>query len=123
MEPKGYVRCKHEFVATKLWPDNKYSFIDGIEDLEKAYKEALAGKQVIVLDISVDNAAYLVYAKTSTGQPFIWTIEKDDTENGSFMPLKWKFGVLMPANITPIEEFRYLAEHLSDIDSKKYQKP
>jgi len=122
MDPKGFVLCKREFIATKMWPDKKYSF-EGSIDLEKEYKEALAGKQVMVIEISNDNECYMVYAKTSKGDPFIWSIEKADTVEGSFMPLKWKDGILMRADLSPIEEFRYLAEHLSEIDSKEYKKP
>lgn len=112
MEPKGYVLINHEFTATKLWPGKQLSLSEGWIDLEKIYKEALAGKLALVLDIGgPNNDSYLVQGTCEQQGDFIWSIEKADTREGSFMPIKWKFGILMPANLSPVEEFAYLANH------------
>jgi hypothetical protein len=110
MEPKGNVWIKNEFTATKIWPSPQINFLTGeTTDLEKEYKEALAGKMVTVMDIAVDGSGYLVIAKTKSGVDFIWTIEKEDTRG--FIPIIKKNGVLMPAGLSPMEEFKYMMEH------------
>jgi len=110
MEPKGNVWIKTEFKATTIWPSPHFNFLTGeTTDLEKEYKEALAGKLVTVMDIAVDGSGYLVIAKTKSGVDFIWMIEKEDTRG--FIPVIKKNGVLMPAGLSPIEEFKYMAEH------------
>jgi hypothetical protein len=110
MEPKGNVWIKNEFTATTIWPNPQFNFLTGEEiDLEKEYKEALAGKLVVVMDIAVDGSGYLVLGKTKQGGDFIWMIEKEDTRG--FIPVIKKNGILMPAGLSPIEEFKYMAEH------------
>lgn len=110
MEPKGNVWIKTEFTATKIWPNPQFNFLTGeTTDLEKEYKEALAGKLVTVMDIAVDDSGYLVLGRTKGGMDFIWMIEKEDTRG--FIPVIKKNGVLMPAGLDPIEEFKYMAEH------------
>ena len=110
MEPKGNVWIKTEFTATKIWPNPQFNFLTGeTTDLEKEYKESLAGKMVTVMDIAVDDSGYLVLGRTKSGVDFIWMIEKEDTRG--FIPVIKKNGVLMPAGLSPIEEFKYMAEH------------
>ena len=110
MEPKGNVWIKTEFTATKIWPNPQFNFLTGeTTDLEKEFKEALAGKLVTVMDIAVDDSGYLVLGRTKSGMDFIWMIEKEDTRG--FIPVIKKNGVLMPAGLDPIEEFKYMAEH------------
>jgi hypothetical protein len=111
MEPKGFILIKKVFVATKLWPDPQVSmqppyFID----LEAEYKKALAGKVVTVMDISVTDDGYLVLGQSKEVGPFMWMIEKKDTVNGSLLPLKWKFGYLIPTGKSLIEELLFMAE-------------
>ncbi len=121
MEPKGYVLCKSEFTATKIWPGPQLT-LSGMVDLEAEYKKALAGKQVIVMDIAVDGKGYLVLAKGEKCGDFIWAIEKEDTINGSFLPVKWKCGQLIPAGLTPMEEFAFLAKNYNpEIEKYKYK--
>jgi hypothetical protein len=81
--------------------------------MEKAYKEALAGKLTLVMDISVTDDGYLVYAESKEVGPFLWMIEKEDTVEGSFLPLIWKYGQLIPAGMSTMEEFAYLAKNMS----------
>lgn len=110
MDPKGHVWINKEFVHTKLWPSKQLNFLTGEEtDLEKEYKEALAGNLVTVMDISVDDSGYLVLGKTKEGGQFLWMVEKGDTRG--FIPVIVKNGILMPAGLSPMEEFVYLAEH------------
>jgi len=66
---------------------------------------------VTVMDIAVDDSGYLVLGKTKSGGQFIWMIEKEDTVG--FIPVIKKNGVMMPANMSPMEELRYMAEHFS----------
>ena len=121
MDPKGYVLCKKEFIATKMWPDKQISFnAPYIIDLEAEYKKALAGKVVIVMDISVADDGYLVYAESPVSGPFLWQVEKEDTVNGSFLPLIFKYGVLMPAGLSPMEEFFYLHDSIEK-EAAKYR--
>jgi hypothetical protein len=114
MEAKGVVVIKHEFTATKIWPGKTFSFKEGWIDMEKIYKEALAGKMVTVMDISVDNKAYMVLGESKEYGEFIWTVEKEDTRDGSFLPLIRKYGTIMPAGLSAVEEFAYLAENLKN---------
>ena len=110
MGPKGNVLIKSEFVHTKIWPNPQLT-MDGMVDMEKEYKEALAGKMVTVMDIAVDDSGYLVLGKTKNGGQFLWMIEKEDTIG--FIPVIKKNGIMMPANMSPMEELRYMAEHFS----------
>jgi hypothetical protein len=112
MGPKGNVWIKTTFEATKIWPNPQFNFLTGEEiNLEKEYKEALAGKMVTVMDIANDDSGYLVLGKTKDGGDFLWMIEKEDTRG--FIPIIKKNGILMPADLSPIEEFKYMAEHYS----------
>lgn len=110
MGPKGNVWIKTEFKATTIWPNPQPNFLTGeVKDIEKEYKEALAGKLVTVMDIATDDSGYLVLGKTKDGGDFLWMIEKEDTRG--FIPVIKKNGVLMPAGLSAIEEFKYMAEH------------
>lgn len=118
MDPKGNVWIKQEFVHTKIWPNPQFNFLTGeTQDLEKEYKEALAGKLVVVMDISVDDSGYLVLGKTKEGGHFIWMIEKEDTRG--FIPVIKKNGVMMPAGLSPMEEWVFMAKHFDNM-SKNY---
>jgi len=121
MDPKGYVLIKHEFTATKIWPGKAFSLSQGWIDMEKLYKEALAGQLVVVMDISVNNDSYLVLGRSKEVGDFLWMIEKDDTREGSFMPIIFKYGILMPAGLSAMEEFALLAESIGK-EAKKYTK-
>lgn len=112
MDPKGHVWINREFVHTKFWPGKQFNPITGKEtDLEKEYKEGLAGKLVTVMDIAVDGNGYLVIGKTKEGGSFLWMVEKGDTKG--FLPVIKKNGILIPAGLNPIEEFAYIAKHYS----------
>ncbi len=115
MEPKGYVLINKEFKYTTIWPNPQLT-MKGVVDLEKEYKEALAGNLVIVMGVS-DN--YLVLAETKSGGHFIWMIEKGDTMDGSFLPVIKKNGVIMPSGLSPIDEFMWMAKHMTS-DTEKY---
>lgn len=119
MDPKGHVLIKREFVATKMWPNPQFT-LSGEIDLEAVYKKALAGNLVAVLDVAVDDSGYLVLCDTPESGAFIWTIEKEDTVPGSFIPVIMKYGTIMPAGLSPMEEFAYLAKNLGNI-TKKYE--
>lgn len=123
MQQKGYVLLKNEFTATKLWPGKVLSLSDGWLDLEKQYKEALAGQLVPVMDISVTDDGYLVLGKCKASGDFLWMIEKEDTVKGSFVPLIWKYGILMPAGLSAVEEFKWLASSLDKSEISQYKKP
>jgi len=55
MEPQGSALLKKEFTHTKLWPNPQIT-MSGVIDLEKEYKEALAGKMVTVMEVGVMEA-------------------------------------------------------------------
>lgn len=115
MDPKGQVWINQEFVHTKIWPNPQLNFLTGeTSDLEREYKEALAGKLVTVMDIAVDGSGYLVLGKTKEGGHFLWMIEKGDTR--AFLPVIKKNGILMPAGMSPIEEFEYMAKHFARME-------
>jgi len=78
-------------------------------DLEKEYKESLAGRMVTVMDVAADDSVYLVLGKNKEGGHFLWMIEKGDTK--CFLPVIKKNGILMPASLSPIEEFQWMMEH------------
>lgn len=114
MEPKGSVLLKQEFVHTKIWPDPQFT-LQGIINLEKEYKEALAGKMVTVMDIAVDESGYLVYGDSKKTGPFIWMIEKGDTRG--FIPLYKQNGVIVPGGLSPMEKAAWMAkEMMADIE-------
>lgn len=102
MNPKGNVWINKEFVHTTQWPTSEMPTMHGIMNLEKEYKEALAGKLVTVLDIAVDDSGYLVLGEGKNVGQFIWQIEKGDTKG--FIPVIKKNGVLIPAGLNPLEE-------------------
>lgn len=104
---------KREFKATTMWPDKQYT-LNGIVDLEKEYKEALAGKPCTVLDIAVDKSGYLVLGHSETAGDFLWMIEKEDTI-GEILPVKWKNGQLIPTGMDMMEEMIYMAQNMKDI--------
>jgi hypothetical protein len=114
MDPKGNVWINREFKHTKLWPSVSFNPLTGeTTDLEKEYKEALAGNLVQVVDIAVDGEGYLVYAESKSYGPFLWTIEKGDTKG--FIPVIKKNGILMPAGMSIIEEIEYMAKHYASV--------
>jgi hypothetical protein len=102
MEPKGNVLIKKEFVYTTNWPSKSIT-LNGVVDTEKEYKEGLAGKMCTVMDISVDGEEYLVLGETKQGGAFLWMVDKRDTL--AFVPVVKKFGTIMPAGLSPIDEF------------------
>jgi hypothetical protein len=117
MDPKGHVWINREFVHTTMWPDKQVNFLTGeTHDLEKEYKESLAGNLVTVMDVAVDDSGYLVLGKTKEGGHFLWMIEKGDTKG--FIPVIKKNGILMPAGLSPIEEFKYMAEHYAGVQEE-----
>jgi len=124
MDPKGHVLCKKEFTATKMWPNPQFT-LSGEIDLEAVYKKALAGNLVTVLDVANDDSGYLVLCDTPESGAFIWTIDKEDTVPGSFIKVIKKYGVLMPAGLSAMEEFAYLAKSLDNTkyEYKKNEKP
>jgi hypothetical protein len=100
-----------------MWPDKQVNFLTGeTHDLEKEYKESLAGNLVTVMDVAVDDSGYLVLGKTKEGGHFLWMIEKGDTKG--FIPVIKKNGILMPAGLSPIEEFKYMAEHYAGVQEE-----
>lgn len=109
MEVKGNVLLNSEFKHTVFWPNPQPS-INGPIDLETEYKKALAGKMCLVMDIGVDGS-YLVLGESEKVGPFIWMIEKEDA--AGFLPIVKKNGVMMPAGLSPIEEFKWIAKHFS----------
>lgn len=119
MDAKGICLIKKEFTATKLWPDPTPSILNGFINLEQEYKNALAGKLVHVLDISVEGQSYLVHGHSEKCGDFIWSIEKADTV--TFLPIIKKHGVIMPAGLSPMEEFAYLAKDQA-ANTEKYIK-
>lgn len=98
-DPIGNVWIAREFKHTTHWPGMQYT-LKGHIDLEKEYKEALAGQLVQVLEDGGD--CYLVYAECKSFGGFIWTIEKGDTKG--FVPIIKKNGIIMPAGMGLIEE-------------------
>jgi hypothetical protein len=119
MDPKGHVLIKKEFTATKIWPAPELSIYPPyIIDLEIKYKKALAGKLVTVMDICVADTGYLVLGKAEGIDPFIWMIEKEDTVDGSFIPVIMKYGTLMPAGLSAMEELAILAANVAHKTAK-----
>ena len=114
MDPKGHVWINQEFVHTTLWPGEQFNPLTGeTYDLEKEYKESLAGKLVVVMDVAVDDSGYLVLGKTKEGGHFLWMVGKGDTRG--FVPVIKKNGILMPAGLSPLEEFKWMMEHHQNI--------
>jgi hypothetical protein len=115
MEPKGHVLCKKEFTATKLWPDPQISMNPPyLINLEEEYKKALAGELVTVMDISTTdgkNDGYLVLGESKEVGPFLWMIEADDTREGSFIPVIKKYGTIMPAGLSLMEQLIIVASN------------
>lgn len=109
MDPKGNVLLKKNLENTKIWPNPLFT-LNGYIDLEKEYKEALSGKICVVMDIGVDGS-FLVLGKSSKVGDFIWVIDKEDSVG--FLPIIKKNGILVPAGLSPIDEFKYMAEILS----------
>lgn len=109
MNPKGTVLINREIVHTKNWPSPIY--FPNYINLEEEYKKALAGKIATVMDIAVDESGYLVLGKTEKGGDFLWIIEKEDVK--IFMPVIKKYDTIIPAGLTPIEEFEFLAKTFS----------
>ena len=107
-DPVGHVWIKREFTATKLWPGEQFT-LKGVIDMEKEYKEALAGQLVPVMEKGVDGS-FLVFGKGKLTGDFIWMIEAEDTKG--FVPVIKKNGALMPAGLNPIEQFIYMAEQM-----------
>ena len=115
MDPKGHVWINREFVHTTLWPNELFNPLTGeTRNLEKEYKEALAGKLVTVMDIANDDSGYLVLGESKESGHFIWMIEKEDTKG--FLPIIKKNGIIMPAGMSPIEEFQYMMKHYANME-------
>lgn len=116
MDPKGKVWINREFVHTKNWPSTQFNPLTGeVIDLEKDYKEALAGQLVTVMDVAVDDSGYLVLGKSKEGGHFLWMIEKGDTR--AFLPVINKYGTVIPAGMSPFEEFVYMAKHYANMEN------
>lgn len=113
MDPKGNVLIKRFFQHTTNWPGEQFT-LSGIIDMEKEYKDALAGKVVQVLDIATDDSGYLVIGESEKIGPFLWTIEKGDTVG--FLPIIKKNGMLIPAGMSMMEEVMYMAKQYSQMD-------
>lgn len=109
MNPVGNALIKKEFTATTLWPP-VMTTLEGPVDLEKHYKEALAGKLVPVMEVDHESDGYLVIGKSEIVGDFIWQIEGGDVRQ--FIPVIKKAGMLMPAGLSPIEEFEWLAKNM-----------
>ncbi len=116
-DPIGNVWINREFVHTKLWPSVDYT-LKGPVDLEKEYKEALAGKLVEVMEKGVDGS-YLVYGETKSRGPFIWMIEAGDTKG--FIPVIKKNGVLMPAGMPIVEQLMWMADNMAAQQKNDYK--
>lgn len=110
MEAKGNALIKNAFKHTKNWPNPQTNFITGeVIDLEAEYKKGLAGRLCLVLDIAVDGNSYLVLGQSEKVGDFLWLVEKEDI--AQFLPIIKKNGVVMPAGMSPIEEFAWLAKY------------
>ena len=107
MEPQGSALLKKEFTHTKLWPNPQIT-MSGVIDMEKEYKEALAGKMVTVMEVGVDGS-YLVLGRSERVGDFIWMIEKEDAVG--YIPLIKKNGVIMPGGMSPMDEFAWMAKN------------
>jgi hypothetical protein len=112
MDAKGHVWINREFVHTKIWPNRHINPITGkVVDLEKEYKEALAGKLVTVMDIAIDDSGYLVLGDGDTTGHFMWMVEKGDTKG--FLPVIKKYGTIIPAGMDPADEFMWVAKRFA----------
>jgi hypothetical protein len=119
MDAKGICLIKKEFTATTFWPNPVPSLTEGFINLEEEYKKALAGQICHVMDMAVDGNSYLVFGHGEKCGGFIWSIEKEDTV--TFLPIIKKYGIIMPAGLSPMEEFAYLASNMENI-TEKYTK-
>ncbi len=117
MDAKGHILIKKEFTATKIWPDPQLSMNPPYSiDLEKEYKKVLSGNLVTVMDISTANGkndGYLVLCESKEVGAFMWLIEAGDTIDGSFIPIIKKYGTIMPAGLSAMEEFIILASDIA----------
>ncbi len=117
-EPAGHALLAGELLHTTFWPSPRFT-MEGVQDLEKIYKEALSGSMVTVMEISFDKSDYLVLGKSKEVGDFLWSIDAKDVH--TFIPVIWKYGTLMPANMSPMEEFMFLAKTMKK-DNEKYTK-
>ena len=113
---KGHVLINREIVHTILWPGEQIT-LHGVVDMEKEYKESLAGAFVPVMDISVDDKEYLVLGTSKSEGQFLWSIDKRDVK--AFVPVIKKYGIIIPADLTPLEEFEFLAKSFNNDKNKK----
>lgn len=105
MEAKGTALVRKNFKYTTIWPNPQLT-LSGVIDLEKDYKESLAGHVVTVFDISCDDKEYLVLGHSKSLGDFIWSIDKRDVR--LFLPIIKKYGEVIPAGMSAIEELKYL---------------
>lgn len=119
MQPVGSALIKPAFTATKIWPSPQFT-LDGWVDLEKEYKQALSGKMVTVMEISKDEAGYLVLGYTAPDNPFIWQIEKDDV--AGYIPLIKKNGQIIPGGMSAFEEFMWNIKNNNISNTEQYTK-
>jgi len=110
MEAKGTIWINNKFEHTEIWPEKQTlpSLAAGVPDLEEHYKECLAGKVCTVMDISkAGPKSYLVLGNSDKMGQFIWLIDEKDTKG--FVPIIKKNGVVMPAGMSPMEQFAWMA--------------
>jgi hypothetical protein len=93
---QGTVIVQDVLLHTKLWPRGEP--LNGHSEL--AYRRALGGRLVTVLDTAVDDSSYLVQCNAN-GLSFIWDIDIKDTVPGSFVK-----------KVDPAQEFMNLLRRL-----------
>jgi len=120
-EAIGYVLLKKDFEFTSNWSDNKNNFVAmsiGSQRIEskKTYKELLSGQMVSVMEESVDKKEYLILGKGENDGRFLWMIDKKDTVENSFLPVKRVGNFLVSTNLTPVDELIIIAQILSKLN-------
>lgn len=120
MDIIGHALIHKEFKHTDLWPDEQIT-LNGPVDKEKQYKEALAGNLVPVLEISRDESDYLVYSESEEAGAFIWMIDKRDVRQ--FIPVVVENGIPMPAGLSGIEKFKWMAMHFGFKEEEDNSQP
>lgn len=100
MNSIGHAVLHKELVHTTGWPSGL---------LGEQYKKALTSEPVTVLEISEADGSYLVLGNSIDTGPIIWMIEPEDVR--AFVPVIKKHGILMPAGLSPLEEFEYLMKN------------
>jgi len=118
MNPQGTALINKELIHTTRWPGHQLT-INGVVDMEKQYKEALSGSIVTVMELSCDKTEYLVLCQSKEAGDFLWSIDVRDVR--AFVPVIKKYGTIMPANLSLMEEFAYLAKTMKS-DFEQYTK-